>query len=87
MTGRPTTMTDEWKALAEACGGVSSLAEACGVHRDTVRRWASGEMKPAPIVQAAVDKLCAQHGVEPVFGTEAKMNRGVQRMVLGGKRE
>lgn len=70
---RETMLVGVWRKLADAVGGVGKLAEACGVNRDTIRRWASGEFEPKPVVKMAVGTLAREHGVDlPPFGEAAK---------------
>ncbi len=35
-------MPETWQPLIEACGGATEFADACGVNRSTLSRWAHG---------------------------------------------
>lgn len=51
---------DDWAALARAVGGVEYLAALLGVHRNTLRSWAGGKVKPWPFTKTlVVDTLTA----------------------------
>lgn len=84
--GRPTTLAPRWRKLADAVGGVVELAKACGVNRETIRRWSAGT-RPAAVVQAAVNGLAAKHGLPAVFVHGPKeippSGTDLTRMVLG----
>jgi hypothetical protein len=61
--GRPPELPPPWRELAAAYGGVGGLAARCGVHRNTVRRWAIGELTPGEVVRAYVRGLALSAGV------------------------
>jgi hypothetical protein len=57
------TLPEPWAALAHALGGVSALAEACGVQRLAIYRWAHGERVPGAIVKKHVNALAKRRGI------------------------
>lgn len=61
--GRPITLPSPWGELAEAFGGVKELAEACGVERRAIGRWANGDRMPGPIVRKHVNALARRRGL------------------------
>ena len=68
---RATTLPPSWAALAAALGGVSALADACGVDRVTIQRWGRG-VRPSELVCKAVDAMARRRGLEPVFGSKGE---------------
>lgn len=62
--GRITSMPEPWRSLSEKMGGVQALAEAFGVSRVTVRRWAYHEIEMGGPARELLDIYCAQLGVE-----------------------
>lgn len=65
--GRPTTLPEPWRKLAEQLGGVGVLATACGVAYHTVERWARGDFVPKSIIRTVVNKLATDQGVDAPF--------------------
>lgn len=65
---RPSTMPPAWLALAAAWGGVSALAERCGVDRRTIHRWASGQREPRLLERQKLDELARRRGLAALFG-------------------
>jgi hypothetical protein len=61
--GRPPELPPPWRELAAAYGGVIGLAARCGVHRNTVRRWALGELTPGEILRRHVRALAQRRGL------------------------
>lgn len=68
---RLTTLPSPWRELAERLGGVASLAEACGVTRPTLWRWAHGQ-RPGAIVMRHVNGLARRRGISEPFGGDNK---------------
>ena len=66
--GRPTTLPEPWRALALALGGVSALAAACGVHRETIARWGAGGPRPGAVMVAHVNGLARRRKLEEPWG-------------------
>ena len=44
--GRPNTLREPYRSLAEAFGGVGKLALALGVNRRTIHSWSTGTRQP-----------------------------------------
>ena len=61
---RSTTLPEPWRSLAERLGGVGALAEAFGVERLTVRRWAKGERKLEGPAKKLFEALLREHKIE-----------------------
>lgn len=66
---RPSTMPHAWLALAAAWGGVSALAERCGVDRKTIYRWASGAREPRLLERQKLDELARRRGLVAIYST------------------
>jgi len=62
-TGRPVELPGAWGELARAVGGVSALAQSCGVTPRAVQLWAARARTPGPLVRAHVSRLARRHGV------------------------
>ncbi|WP_394847351.1 helix-turn-helix domain-containing protein [Pendulispora brunnea] len=56
--------------LAVAVGGVSALAAALGVHRNTVSRWNRGEIVPEGPERRALAALATRHRLNAPFPIE-----------------
>jgi hypothetical protein len=54
--GRPLALPGRWLELAQACGGLSELADACLVTPRTIQRWARG-LRPREVQRIHVDRL------------------------------
>ena len=59
-----------WLALAAAWGGVSALAERCGVDRKTIYRWASGAREPRLLERQKLDELARRRGLAALYAPE-----------------
>jgi hypothetical protein len=55
--GRPTTLPEPWKSLADHYGGVGKLSEQLGVDASVVRRWAHGKCGMAAPARALLMRL------------------------------
>ena len=70
-----------WHALFAVAGGREGLARILGTTESTIWRWSRGHVVPAPIVRDAVNRMCIEHGLTPVFsevdhhGKQAKDSR------------
>lgn len=65
--GRPTTFPAPWSGLAARAGGVAKLAIALRVNTSTVRRWASGEMRPSGAAQGHINAVAGLLGIAPIY--------------------
>lgn len=54
---RPSTLPEPWRSLALKLGSVQALADALGVHRSAINRYALGQMKMKKSVQILFDQL------------------------------
>jgi uncharacterized membrane-anchored protein len=63
--GRPSTIAEPWKTLADKLGGVGHLALELQSARRTVNQWANGDRVPSRLTQAVIVAAFIKHGVEP----------------------
>jgi len=55
--GRPTTLPEPWRSLAEDAGGVGKLAEKFGVKTNVIWGWAHGEFGMAGPAKMMLERL------------------------------
>ena len=60
---KPTSMPYPWNRLAEAEGGVASLALFLGVTTMTLWRWSHGKTTPTRTQQLRINSFAAKAGV------------------------
>lgn len=69
LSGRPTALTGPWLAMAEHAGGVSELAEALGVTRGALYRWAVGTRTPHATIRGLVTMWARRRGLADPWTT------------------
>ena len=55
---RPIKFPSEWRTVAVAAGGVSSLSRLLGVNERTLRRWAHGQSPVSALATVALTSVC-----------------------------
>jgi hypothetical protein len=60
---RPSTLPEPWLSLAASYGGVEKLAEACGVRRQAIYRWAKWGRKPGAITRTAINGMARRRKI------------------------
>jgi transcriptional regulator with XRE-family HTH domain len=63
--GRPTTLPEPWRSLAEKLGSVQALADVLLCDVRTVNRWANGETQPDRRAREWIQAAFHQAGIPP----------------------
>ena len=64
--GRPITMKYPFGDLARALGSVEQLADAVGVTRATINRWATGMSPPSEPARRLLNDLLTKHNLPTI---------------------